>query len=278
MRVNKNRIGRESVYGNAQAKSSKNKKLAPESVSANSDWRLHPVIVPLVAGAAVAIFFVTVIIPVYTQSLQARLQSVTEERDQLFALDKQRRENFNRLSKQAADAETSAASIILKDIFADNDVFPLGWREVRIGDDSTLIAQKYSTVDLTSPAWITVRQEKSPIFSQAAFYQRGYEHKGPVTHVLYFMDDDDPSSPPTGRPILTVKEKHDVVLKQLTERFGVPTADVEKLTNSPELIWNAMSYRLELQAKIFHISATCDTVAAVKLQRGLKLDKKIFCL
>ena len=95
-----------------------------------TEWKAHPVIVALISGAAVAVFMLQFIVPIF---LKERDVEIADLKKQVVALPGAL-ENVATLGRENKDLKMKVQELLTENVFSFDDVYPKGYRTVRIGD------------------------------------------------------------------------------------------------------------------------------------------------
>jgi hypothetical protein len=227
------------------------------------NWRDHPFAIAVITCVGTLTVISTLvsqfIIPTWLQSkdnqiilqktqienLEAKLQQLQHR---LEDEPKKLKADVERLSGdlQMSEAENlklrhDLDSLDPDSLFSADNVYPRGFRGVRIGDRLDMIAKIYSNdadLEENAPLWIEVRFKKPQLFSQVVYYYSDFATRTKSDTVLFvfFLFQD-------------TKTGYDLVKNGLVEKYGERTMKVEKQKKDTVLVWpDVLGYRLELGA------------------------------
>jgi hypothetical protein len=232
------------------------------------NWRDHPfaiaVIVCVGTLTVVSTLVSQFVIPTW---LQLKDNQITLQKTQIENLEIQMQKLQQRLQEEPkklkADVEQLSRDLQLSEaenlklrhdldsldpdsLFSADNVYPRGFRGVRIGDRLDMIAKIYSNdveIEEKAPLWIQVRFKKPQLFSEVAYYYFDFGTRtksDKVEHVLFLFSDP--------------KTAFDLVKNGLVKKYGERTMKVEKQKNGMTFVWpDVLGYKLELDAAGYHI-------------------------
>lgn len=170
-------------------------------------------------------------------SLQAEPTKLKSEREELTGqLRKMETENLK--LRRDLDRVTPDS------LFSLDDVYPRGFRAVRIGDRIDLVSQVYGADgDITdSEGWISVRFKKPGLFSTIAYYYDEQAKVKTVTSILFQFGGLDSKS-------------FDLLKEQLISNYSETAMKEETKRREKKLVWSGIqNHTLELAPRSFHIS------------------------
>jgi hypothetical protein len=194
-------------------------------------WRDNPIVVATISIVATATFMVVVVLPIWLQSkdnqiatlraeptnLKARLADLTSQLQTMESANLRLRQQLDRLSPNS--------------IFSIDDVYPRGFRSVRIGDRTDLIAKVYGsdgTISEDDGPWVSVDFRKPNPFSRITFYYDENARLKTVTSILFHFDKD-------GRTFELLKQ-------ELIDRYGQSKMkEIKTYHKKTELEWSGVN-------------------------------------
>ena len=235
-----------------------------------SEYRSHPIFIIGSTVAAMLLFSISVLVPIFTARLANQVSELSAKVGQLHQAQQPLKDSVEQYKQalQKATKDLNAAHVQmrvmeLKNSFSGPDPFPAGWQEVHIGDTQAALDGAFKTIDRSEPGFWVVKADNGALFSEAAYYFKS-RHPSPtrqVVSVLLLLKTISGSA----------DESRQIIIKQLTARYGTPADSVDPDTAEHKLIWNADSLKLMVDALGFHIDATCATGKFLK-SRGVKFD------
>lgn len=144
----------------------------------SSNWKDHPVIIVIIAGAAVAAFMMSVVFPMLTtiqsQKLEAALQRSQRDKDAIENLKgslKVASLSLKTAARELASRGEELRSLRLGAMFDPMSPLPYGWRSVPIGSEKSLIRTRYPDrkIEDDGEGMVRVSSDQSP-FDAGIFY------------------------------------------------------------------------------------------------------------
>jgi hypothetical protein len=208
-------------------------------------WKEHPTAIAATSIAATLTFCVTVIIPIWDKEKDNRIRDLSGEpaklKTELADLGTQIEivESENRKLRRDLD------KLVPDALFATDNVYPHGYREVHIGDRVAVLEKVYGGRATLEDAddWISVRFRAPDLFSQITYYFDRDASKKIVTHILFHFAD------PVGEIAKTFRQA-------LIDKYGQKGMKqrTSKLQGS-EIYWEnvASGYDVDLADTNYHI-------------------------
>jgi hypothetical protein len=196
-------------------------------------WRDRPLVVATGTAAATIALFFTAVIPTWEKlkdneiaalkteptRLKSELDAVTGQLRRMESENVKLRRDLDRLSPDS--------------LFSLDDVYPKGFRSVRIGDRIDLLPKVYGSeadiVEDESPAWIAVKFKNPHLFSQITYYYNEQATPKTVTMILFHFDNKD------GRTF-------DMLKQQLIDKYSQSKMkEVKNWRHKTELEWSGIN-------------------------------------
>ena len=237
-------------------------KLLKLTTERSMSWKDSPGIVAVVSGAAATAFVVTicftVVIPTWLKSkefeieqlnrkiggLQEIVKQRSEEISKLSSALRERKEEYNRevldLNGSISELKESNKKLSLENIFSVEDVYPKGYRMVRIFEPISRISEVYKNKEIEKRnSWFSVKLD-GDLVTQATYYYAKYKEKEIITHVLFHISEENASK--------------DLIYEQLVEKFGARSAAFVKEDKREEWHFNnILKHNLEVGDGIYVI-------------------------
>lgn len=196
------------------------KKMSPAE---SSDWREQPWLIALGSGAAVAVFFFTVISPILTATYQNKIEKLEEKLSESSNPRtglKATRAELSLVKGRLSKAEDEIARLRMEDPFKDGDPYPLGIRLVRLGQSIKEVAQLYVELNpKEKESWVEV-DPPSSLFGDVVFYKSKDSEDPVVSRILIHTMSEGKTVLPGGSEIPRIKNNHEAIDRFLTEQFG----------------------------------------------------------
>jgi hypothetical protein len=187
-------------------------------------WKHHPLAVPILTFAGTMTFCFTIIMPIWDRikdneiatlreepkQLKARLDGITRQLDQVEAENQKLRVDLDKLRPG--------------DLFSLDDYYPLGFREVRIGDRIDLVSKVYASDAAIKDenGWIAVSLNKPQLFRELVYYYDDSAAVKTVTSMLFHLN---------ANSFSTIRE-------QLLQKYGAKAVHEDRKHGSPTLTWS----------------------------------------
>lgn len=152
------------------------------------DWKNHPVIVALSAGAVTLAFCVTTVLPVWTKVLENK---VDEYRKEISAL----KDDIKASNDKVSYFEKRNSALGWDGIISSSTPYPKGFNGVVIGDPISRVSEVFKGAQIdTKKYWLIVTfPENSEAIRAAAYY---FDEASKVSHILFFFSNSDKSLSP----------------------------------------------------------------------------------
>lgn len=131
-------------------------------------------------------------------------------------------------------------------LFSLDDVYPRGFRAVKIGDRIDVVSQVYAAEAEVKDmeGWISVTFKKGSLFSAITYYYDEGAKVKTVKHILFHFQDDG------GQTLNLLKG-------QLIDKYSETTMTEITKRGEKQLVWSGIqNHTLELANRRFHISPT----------------------
>lgn len=206
-------------------------------------WKEHPTGIAVTAFAATLTFCVTVVIPIWDKEKDNEIASLKREPTALKAeLDKLKAQ-IELIESENQKLRRDLDRVDPTSLFSTDNVYPRGFREVRIGDRISLLAKVYEGRGSIQDEddWVSVELKSPGMFTRVTYY---YDKDAPVktvTHVLFHFNG------PFSETFKTLKQA-------LIEKYGQLQMKENKDKTTPASWENvAGGYTVELQTVAYHI-------------------------
>jgi len=199
--------------------------------AAETNWKDQPLAVAALAVAGTAILMVTVVIPIWDKAKDNQIADLKTEPTKLRSELDSLRGQLDRMVSENLKLRRDLDRLSPDSLFSLDDVYPKGFRSVRIGDRIDLLPKVYGSeadiVEDESPGWITVKFKNPHLFSQITYYY--YAPQRTVTMILFFFDNKD------GRTF-------DMLKQQLIDKYSESKMKEEKnWRHKTELKWSGIN-------------------------------------
>jgi len=197
------------------------------------NWRDHPLAVAAIVVAGTIILMVTAIFPIWDKEKDNQIAELKVEPTKLKnELDGLRSER-NRLESENLKLRRDLDRLSPDKLFSLDDVYPKGFRAVRIGDRIDLLAKVYGAeadiIEDESPGWISVKFKNPHVFSQITYYYYAQATSKKITMILFHFDNKD------GRTF-------DMLKQQLIDTYSQSKMkEVENWRHKTELQWSGIN-------------------------------------
>ena len=196
---------------------------------AKPDWKEHPVIVAAAAGSACILFtiaiFSTVVIPTMVKDKELQIAELNKRIEPLEKSVHDSTERVAALPNDLNQLKLRNLELSTENIFSIDDVYPKGFRRVRIGDPTTKIWEAYQKEniqdDKDEQGWISVRVSDE-LFGNVTYYYAKIKDKNTVTHILFLSRHDFPKQRVVTAALLKERGAETAALlkRQLEEKYG----------------------------------------------------------
>jgi len=210
------------------------------------DWKSHPVVAAVTAGAVTMAFCVTTVLPIWTKVLENKVEEYQKEIDTLKGISQA-------LEVKAEYFERRNKTLIWSEILGSNIPYPKGFNGVKIGAPTSEIEESFkgANIELKKDKWVSVEMlGSSEVIREATYY---FDAKSNVSHILYFfsdldekmssLEDNDGKLGATGNAILT------------NLKSAYPSSKMSCNSDDGYLDCQlfAPNYRFEVNSKSYHI-------------------------
>jgi hypothetical protein len=214
-----------------------------------TEWKAHPVIVALISGAAtlgvVVPLFFTVVIPTWMKEKDVE---IAELKRQLVSLP-QVTEAASKLDKENKELKVRIQEMSKENMFSTEDVYPKGYRAVRVGDPIAMVNEPYAGKTITDEdGWLSVKTDDAVFPSIIYYYGRDAKRGKTVTHIIFQTD--------------LKEETEELIRRQLAEKYGA-----EKMKETPKRYWelsNVLGYDLKLNPISYTIDRHSNTAESMR--------------
>lgn len=176
----------------------------------HTDWRDSRIVIAALSMAGTATFMSTVIVPVTTASLTAKLEALGSADEKIRKLEKELRENKSAL----AAAKALAAQATAKTPFLPGSVYPAGLEKILIGSTRQQVVEAYPNGKWSDDDYVSIETGHN-IFGRVTYYFDGEKKNRYVSMVLYHLAYDSPLN-------------CDAIKNRFAVLFGPPTATGRK--------------------------------------------------
>lgn len=213
------------------------------------DWKNHPVIIAVTAGAVTVAFCVTTILPIWTKVLENRVDEYSKEITTL-------NNKVKTSEKRSAFFEKRNKTLAWDGIFDPSSPYPKGFKEVKIGDPSSKIYEIFKGADIEVDKEVPIEHiianlpGEGELFHDATYF---LDSRSNITNILYFYSSPDKfSSPledingelgPTGKALLdSLKNAHPNSPVECKDDYGQQTCKVA-----------ITGYDISIDSKSYHL-------------------------
>lgn len=236
-------------------------------------WKDSPGIVAVVSGSATTIFVITicfsVIIPTWLKSKEFQIEQLNRKIGGLQEIEKERSEKISeltltldrrkheydkeidrrnneynqeilKLNNSISELQESNKKLSLENIFSVEDVYPKGYRMVRIYDPTSRVSEVYKNKKIEKlDSWISVKLD-GDLVREVTYYYVTYKGKEIITHILFFLSEENAPKK--------------LIYDQLVEKFGVKNATFVENNKINEWHFNnTLKHNLEVGDGIYVI-------------------------
>ncbi len=163
---------------------------APET-----NWKDRPLAVAAISAASTALFMVTVVIPIWDKEKDNQIAELKTEPTKLKTELHDLRGQLDRMEAENLKLRRDLDRLNPDNLFSLDDVYPKGFREVRIGDRTDLVIKVYgSKPDITvddEDRWISVNFKNPNPFRSITYYYDESARLKTVTSILFQFDNKD---------------------------------------------------------------------------------------
>jgi len=194
-------------------------------------WKDHPLAVAAATAAATTAVFFTAIIPTWMKLKDNEIETLKTEPTRLKSELDDIRGQLQRTEAENLKLRRDLDRLSPESLFSIDDVYPRGFRSIRIGDRLDLLAKVYgSEANLEDEDhWISVKFRKPKLFSEITYYYDADAKLKTVTFILFFFDNKN------GRTF-------DLLKQQLIDRYGQSKMkEVKSSRHKIELEWSGIN-------------------------------------
>lgn len=171
-----------------------------------TDWKDSRIVIAALSVAGTATFMSTVVVPVTTAALTAKLEALAPADEKIRRLEKELAENKAAL----AVAKTLVAEATVKTPFLPGSVYPVGLDRIHIGSTREQVVEAYPNGNWTDDDYVSVPTDHK-LFSQITYYFDGDKKNRHVSMILF-------------HPQLDAPLNHEAIKNRVAILFGPPTA------------------------------------------------------
>lgn len=195
------------------------------------NWKDRPLAVAAITVAGTIILMVTAVIPIWDKQKDNQIAELRIEPTKLKNELNDIREQLNRMESQNLKLRRDLDRLSPNSLFSLDDVYPRGFRGVRIGDRLDLLPKVYgSEADIEEDDhWTSVKLKKPALFSQITYYFEADARLKTVTSILFHFDN---------------KEGHtfDMLKQELIDKYGsAKMKEIKSARHKTELQWSGVS-------------------------------------
>jgi hypothetical protein len=158
------------------------------------NWKDQPLAVAAIVGAGTIIFMVTAVIPIWDKEKDNQIAELKIEPTKLKNELNDLRGQLNRMESENLKLRRNLDRLSPNDLFSLDDVYPKGFRSVRIGDRIDVIKGVYKSDAETiedEGAWVSVKLKNPQLFSQITYYYDENARLKTVTFILFHLNNTD---------------------------------------------------------------------------------------
>jgi hypothetical protein len=194
-----------------------------------STWKDQPLVVATLAVAGTTILMFTAVIPTWLKEKDNEIAELKTEPTKLKSELDALRGQLNRMESENLKLRRDLDRLSPDTLFSLDDVYPRGFRAVRIGARIDLLYQVYATEAERKDEeyWVTVAFKKPHLFRQIAYYYDENAKVKTVTSLLFFFDNQD------GKTFNALKE-------QLIEMYSQKTMKEVTKRAKTKLVWSGI--------------------------------------
>jgi hypothetical protein len=163
---------------------------APET-----NWKDRPLAVAAISAAGTALFMVTVVIPIWDKEKDNQIAELKTEPTKLKNELGDLRGQLNRMESENLKLRRDLDRLSPDSLFSLDDVYPKGFRSIRIGDRTDLITKVYgSEPDVAvedEGSWISVDFKNPRPFSSITYYYDEGARLKTVSFIVFRFDNKD---------------------------------------------------------------------------------------
>lgn len=133
-----------------------------------TDWKDSRIVIATLAAAGTATFMSTVVLPITTSTLSAKLEALEPAAEKILGLEKELEETKAALTA----AQSSAAQAVEKTPFLPGSAYPVGLDRLHIGSSQQEVAKAYPKGKWVDQDYVSIDVDH-PIFSSVTYYFGG---------------------------------------------------------------------------------------------------------
>lgn len=152
-----------------------------------TDWKESRFVVATLAVVSTATFMGTVVQPLTTATLTAKLEALAPAADRIQVLEKALAESKTEL----AAANALAAEASAKTPFLPGSVYPVGLDNVRVGSTRDQVVEAFPSGKWVDDDYVSVHTG-NPLFRSVTYYFSGEKKNRRVSMILFHLDSDSP--------------------------------------------------------------------------------------
>ncbi len=202
-----------------------------DSPALETNWKDQPLAVAAITVAGTIILMVTAVIPIWDKEKDNQIAELKSEPTKLKNELDSLRGQLDRMVSENLKLRRDLDRLSPDSLFSLDDVYPKGFRSVRIGDSIDLLRKVYGSeadiVEDESPGWIAVKLKNPHLFSQITYYY--YAPQRTVTMILFLFDNKDGHT-------------FDMLKQQLIDKYSQSKMKEEKnWRHKTELKWSGIN-------------------------------------
>lgn len=189
----------------------------------SADWKDSRIVIATLAAAGTATFMSTVVLPITTSTLSAKLEALEPAAKKIQGLEKELDETKAALTA----AKSLAAQAIEKTPFLPGSAYPAGLDRILIGSSQQEVAKAYPMGKWAEEDYVSTDVDH-PIFGSVTYYFGGKKKNRNVTMILFHLKINSPMNIDSIKSRLTILYgpataigKRDQILWQATPRETV---------------------------------------------------------
>ncbi len=205
-------------------------------------WKDSPIVVGAITAVSTTLFVLTVtftaVIPTWTKKyenktlelsnkvdeLKKEMEGYTSVKHSLESKVNELNKLVDRKNKSIAELEYKIRILRKKNVFLNNNVYPYGYREVKIFDSIEKVKKVYQGQKIEEfPGWFSVEVD-GPVFGSIAYYFKNTKNGRAITQILFHM-------------VYNDEHIHDIILRQFTDIFGKETTILVNKSEEKERLW-----------------------------------------
>lgn len=172
-------------------------------------WTDNALVAAATSAAATSAFCMTMVVPIWTKSIENNLataqEDLEEERrkqkeidEKLASIESVTKPLKDKIASLQSDLAANERKLVAANLelellrtdkmFAEDDLYPAGFRSVRVGNPSKLIFSAYpeQKIERNRDIWITV-ELRGPVFDSATFHVRTCEATEVITRASFHL-------------------------------------------------------------------------------------------